>query len=878
MAATSIGYEGGDCYRLATNGKPLTMYDKIWRDHLVHEADGSSSLIYIDRQLVHEVTSPQAFEGLRNAGRKVRRPDCTLATVDHNVPTESRKNFSGAKDFIKERDARNQVVTLEENVIEFGLTYFGMDDKRQGIVHVIGPEQGFTLPGTTLVCGDSHTSTHGAFGALAFGIGTSEVEHVLATQTLPMKQSKNMRVTVMGKLTDGVLSKDVALHIIGLIGTAGGNGSVIEFAGEVFENLSIEARMSVCNMTIEAGARAGMVAPDEKTFAYLKGRPLAPKGADWDKAVIYWKTLRSDEGATFDKDVFIDAADIAPTVTWGTNPEDAIPITGCVPDPTKASDSTKRKGMERSLEYMGLQAGQKMDTIPIQQAFIGSCTNSRIEDLRAAANVARGHKVVNGIRAMVVPGSGLIKQQAEAEGLDKVFKEAGFEWREPGCSMCLGMNPDRVGPQERCASTSNRNFEGRQGQGARTHLMSPSMVAAAAVTGKLTDVRQFMAKFPGTKPAATSAPMDSTPYANTALSLPMYEKPEEASAASKSESSAGMTKFTTLEAVVAAPLRKANVDTDAIIPKQFLKTIKRTGLGTALFFELRYEDDGVTEKADFVLNKEAYRSATVLVAMENFGCGSSREHAPWALNDFGIRCVIAPSFADIFYNNCFKNGMLPIAIPKEQVEKLMCDAEAKLPLTIDLPAQAIRRQSGEAIAFEVDDFRKHCLVNGLDDIGLTLQKKDFITKFEIRRRREFPWLESSSGCGVAEVEVTAKEASSFYANITRGFLTGLPATEDSPARPPASQVLISGTGAAIERSTRVALEVQESGEGTISKITTDLVDVLAGRGRSGVSQVPQVVITLDAPTKAKAVVAAPISDKSGGGCCGGTGTKTATDW
>jgi len=884
----SIGYEGNP------DGKPMTMYDKIWRDHLVHEADGNS-LIYIDRHLIHEVTSPQAFEGLRLAGRKVRRPDCSLATVDHNVPTDSRKNYKDSKDFIKEHDSRNQVVTLEENVAAFGLTFFGLDDKRQGIVHVIGPEQGFTLPGTTLVCGDSHTSTHGAFGALAFGIGTSEVEHVLATQTLPMKASKNMRVTVMGKLADGVLSKDVALHIIGLIGTSGGNGHVVEFAGTVFEKMSMEGRMSVCNMTIEAGARAGMVAPDQTTFDYLKGRSLSPKGADWDKAVAYWKTLKTDAGSVFDKEILIDAIDIAPTVTWGTNPEDTIPITGYVPDPAKATDPTKQKGMERSLEYMGLKAGQKMDEIPVNMVFIGSCTNSRMEDLRVAAKITKGHKVAKGVRALVVPGSGLVKQQAEAEGLDKIFLESGWEWREPGCSMCLGMNPDKVAAQDRCASTSNRNFEGRQGAGSRTHLLSPAMAAAAAITGKLTDCRQYVSSL---VPDAKSAPKALAPtkaYARDPYQLPAADKQEATSAvatgggagASAPAATGGMPKFTVLDAVVAAPLRKANVDTDCIIPKQFLKTIKRTGLGVAAFFELRYEDDGVTERPDFVLNKDAYRKSKILIAMENFGCGSSREHAPWALNDFGIQCVIAPSFADIFFNNCFKNGMLPIPIPKEKVEQLMCDAEANLPITVDLPAQVVKRKNGETIPFEVDSFRKHCLVNGLDDIGLTLQKKDHITKFEARRRTEYCWLESTTaGSGIGEVKITpdrkfakasgGKTQLADYTSEVKGFFAGIAASEDQAARPPVAQVLISGMGAAIEKATKVAFAVQDSGEGTIAKVATELVDEPLKNG--DVVQIPQVVITVDAPLKAKAIIAAPVGEKaaSGGGCCGGK--DKATEW
>jgi len=464
---------------------PKTLFDKIWDAHVVHRQDDGTCLIYIDRHLVHEVTSPQAFEGLRNAKRAVRAPNRTLAVADHNIPTTDRS--AG----IEDEESRIQVEALEKNAAEFGVPYFAMDDKRQGIVHVIGPEQGFTLPGMTIVCGDSHTATHGAFGALAFGIGTSEVEHVLATQTLIQKPAKNMRITVDGALADGVTAKDVILAIIGKIGTAGGTGHVIEFAGSAIRGLSMEGRMTVCNMAIEAGARAGMIAPDETTFAYLQDRPMTPKGEHWDKAVAYWRSLPSDEGARYDSEIAMAAEDIAPTVTWGTSPEDAIAINGVVPDPTKEKDPSKRAKIERAIEYMGLEAGQKLTAIKVDTVFIGSCTNSRIEDLRAAAALADGRTVAAGMRAMVVPGSGLVKEQAEAEGLDKVFIAAGFEWREPGCSMCLAMNADKLTEGERCASTSNRNFEGRQGRGGRTHLVSPQMAVAAAVTGYLTDVRDL---------------------------------------------------------------------------------------------------------------------------------------------------------------------------------------------------------------------------------------------------------------------------------------------------------------------------------------------------------------------------------------------------
>ncbi len=464
---------------------PRTLYQKIWDDHVIEQSDDSTYLIYIDRHLIHEVTSPQAFEGLRMAGRKVRKLENTLAVMDHNVPTTDRSKP------IEEEDSRIQIETLRQNCEEFGVQLFDLLDSRQGIVHIVGPEQGFTQPGMTIVCGDSHTSTHGAFGALAFGIGTSEVEHVLATQTLIQSPAKNMRVTVNGDLPVGVTAKDMILVIIGEMGTAGGTGHVIEYHGDAFKALSMDGRMTVCNMSIEGGARAGLIAPDETTFTYLKGRPMAPKGADWDKAIAYWKTLFSDEDAVYDKEIVIDAATITPTVTWGTTPEDVVSITGKVPAPSDFSDPNKQKSVKRMLEYMGLTAGTKIQDIAIDKVFVGSCTNARIEDLRAVAAIAKGKKVADSVDAMVVPGSGLVKAQAEAEGIADILIEAGFDWREPGCSMCLGMNPDQLEPGERCASTSNRNFEGRQGRGGRTHLVSPAMAAAAAITGKLTDVREL---------------------------------------------------------------------------------------------------------------------------------------------------------------------------------------------------------------------------------------------------------------------------------------------------------------------------------------------------------------------------------------------------
>ncbi len=464
---------------------PRTLYDKIWSDHLVREDEDGSALIYIDRHLIHEVTSPQAFEGLRMAGRKVRCPEKTLAVVDHNIPTLDRSQG------ISDPESALQIETLAKNCADFGVEYFDESDERQGVVHVIGPEQGFTLPGTTIVCGDSHTATHGAFGALAMGIGTSEVEHVLATQTLIGRKEKNMRIVVDGELPDGVGAKDIILSIIGEIGTAGGTGKVIEYAGSAIRSLSMEGRMTVCNMSIEGGARAGMIAPDETTYEYFRGRPRAPQGAEFDSAVEYWKTLCTDDGAEFESEIRLDASKLPPIVTWGTSPENVVSILGQVPDPTKIADEARRRAMQRALAYMDLAPGTNMVDVEIDRAFIGSCTNGRIEDMRAAAAIVAGKKVSDRVNALVVPGSGLVKAQAEAEGLDKIFTTAGFEWREPGCSMCLAMNDDKLKPGERCASTSNRNFEGRQGYRGRTHLVSPAMAAAAAIAGHFVDIRDW---------------------------------------------------------------------------------------------------------------------------------------------------------------------------------------------------------------------------------------------------------------------------------------------------------------------------------------------------------------------------------------------------
>ena len=563
-----------------------------------------------------------------------------------------------------------------------------------------------------------------------------------------------MRIQVDGALPPGVSSKDIILHTIGVIGTAGGTGAVIEFCGSAIRGLSMEARMSICNMSIEAGARAGMVAPDQTTFDYLKGRPLAPKfdSPEWKKAIKYWSSLPSDDGAKYDKEVFIDARYIVPTVSWGTSPQDVVPITGSVPDPEQCETEEKKQSARRALEYMGLKAGTRMEDIEVDKVFIGSCTNSRIEDLRIAADIVKGRKVAPNLkRAMVVPGSGLVKKQAESEGLDKIFTDAGFEWREAGCSMCLGMNPDILSPKERCASTSNRNFEGRQGAGGRTHLMSPSMAAAAAIVGKLADVRKLADNNFTPSKATPKVELDAEhPDPDTdddfdrLMDLPEDNSAPHTNTDTPSGKSAGLPKFTTLKGI-AAPMDRANIDTDAIIPKQFLKTIKRTGLGSALFYAWRFNDDG-TEKPDFVLNKEPFRHAKILVVTgPNFGCGSSREHAPWALLDFGIKCVIAPSYADIFFNNTFKNGMLPLCIPDQaKLQRIAAEAAAGKEIEVDLEKCVVRDAEGKEMAkFQVEEFRRYCLLNGLDDIGLTMQMEDKVKKFETRRTMDTPWLDGS---------------------------------------------------------------------------------------------------------------------------------------
>lgn len=579
-----------------------------------------------------------------------------------------------------------------------------------------------------------------------------------SSQTLPQTKTKNMLIRVDGELGEGVTSKDIILHIIGVIGTGGGTGYTIEFAGSAIEKLSMEARMSISNMAIEAGARAGIIAPDEITFEYLKGRPMCPTGEDWEKAVAYWKSLASDEGASYDKEVIIDAKDIAPTVTWGTSPQDVAPVTGTVPS-SEGKDPARKAAMKRSLEYIGLEENQPLEGVPVDKVFIGSCTNGRIEDLREVAALAMGRKVAEGVDAMVVPGSGLVKKQAEDEGLDKILIEAGFDWREPGCSMCLAMNPDKLKPQERCASTSNRNFEGRQGNGGRTHLMSPAMAAAAAVSGTITDVRKYpFLGDPSADPRAAKT-IKSRVFTTEMLDSPgPIIKPEapylKNAPKTAGVQSAGLPKFESLTGV-AAPLDIQNIDTDMIIPKEFLKTIKRSGLGFAAFAELRYEnpeevatigEEVAKPRADFVLNQEGYKGKTsILIAGDNFGCGSSREHAPWSINDMGIRCIISTSFADIFYNNCFNNGMLPVTLERSQIETLLQDAATPgTEITVDLVNQKVIRPNGEEFTFEIDSFRKHCLVNGLDKIGLTLEKEEKISTFEKARTAQYPWLDGAS--------------------------------------------------------------------------------------------------------------------------------------
>ena len=606
--------------------RPRTLYEKLFDEHVIAERGDGTVLLYVDRHLIHECTSPQAFDGLRRRSCGVRKAKLTLATSDRNVPTTSRKHYKSIGSFIKNEESRRQCLTLERNSSDYGIKYLGLDSDRQGIVHVIGPEQGFTLPGLTVVCGDSHTATNGAFGALAFGIGTTEVEHVLATQALVASRSKNMKIQIDGKLGACVTSKDVILHVINLIGTAGGTGMVIEYAGSAIEDFSMESRMSLCNMSIEAGARAGLVSPDEKTYEYVKGRPLAPESGRWQEALAYWSTLRSDPGAIFNRVVPIDANEISPTVSWGTSPEQVVPISGFVPNPDDFDEPHKQEACRNALQYMALRPGTRMQDIHVDKIFIGSCTNGRIEDLRSAARILKGQKIAPNLKvALAVPGSGMVKRMAESEGLDLVFKRAGFEWREAGCSMCVGLNDDSLLPFERCASTSNRNFEGRQGFGSRTHLMSPQMAAATAIKGRLADVRmQDLSAAPEPGHLAIGLDIDDTKETDEAADQ-FSEEQDQAIDQSIQADHVPSKMFQTFKGLVAT-LDRSNVDTDCIMPKQFCKTTRRSGLGRGLFYNLRYNQHDV-EEPEFVLNKDQYRKAGILlVTGPNFGCGSSREH------------------------------------------------------------------------------------------------------------------------------------------------------------------------------------------------------------------------------------------------------------
>ncbi|KAK2593240.1 3-isopropylmalate dehydratase [Conoideocrella luteorostrata] len=639
-------------------------------------------------------------------------------------------------------EARLQVETLARNAKTHNIPYLGLQSRSQGIVHVIGPELSFTLPGTTVVCGDSHTSTHGALGCLAFGIGTSEVEHVLATQTITTTKWKNLRIWVEGAFAEGVRSKDLSLYIIGQIGTAAGTGAVIEFAGPVVESMTMEARMSLCNMAIETGARAGIIAPDEVTFKYVKGRPLAPENASWEDAVLYFKSLKTEPGAIFDGDFRIDAKDVSPTVTWGTSPEQITPITGFVPHPEDFSDPSKVESCLQALHYMGLEPGTKMTDIKVDKIFIGSCTNARLSDLRSAASILRGRKISPTLKgAYVVPGSGLVKQQAESEGLDQVFKVAGFEWREAGCSLCVGLNEDQLEAYERSASSSNRNFENRQGTAGRTHLMSPAMAAATAIEGKLSDVRNFLPTEYGLINSLPSHPeYVDIKESEEEDSYEVSQKINTSQTIEDDDITAGP--FTSVSSII-APIHRANVDTDCILPKQFCTTILRRGLGDALSYNLRRHSDGKPEES-FILNQAPYNKTRILLCTgSNFGCGSSREHAVWALLDFGIRVVLAPSFADIFFNNSFKNGLLPASVNEKNIAILQKEAEAGRTITVILSSQQILDQNGKEIAmFTVDPRLKRALLEDLDEIGLSLKLNEHISLYEARKMEKWPWLDT----------------------------------------------------------------------------------------------------------------------------------------
>ncbi|KAF4537154.1 Peptidyl-prolyl cis-trans isomerase [Lasiodiplodia theobromae] len=741
-----------------------TLYEKLFEQHVVCQQEDGQYLLYIDRHLIYECTSPQAFDGLRAKNRAVRRPDLSLATTDHTVPTSPRSGCTSTASYIQDADSLTQCLTLSRNARHYRIAHLPLSSARQGIVHVIGPELGFTQPGLTLVCGDSHTSTHGAFGALAFGIGTSEVQHVLATQTLLATKSRTIRINVANRLRPHVAAKDLALAAIrALGGTAGGTGAALEFAGEGVAALDMEQRMALCNMAIEAGARTGLVAPDATTIAYLRWRPgcPAPGTAAWRDACRYWRTLRSDDDAVFDREVHVDAAAVEPMVTWGTSPEHAVPVSAGVVPKEAVDDGSSA----RALEYMGLEPGKRLTDLAVDVVFIGSCTNSRLSDLRAAAGVlrrARSQPAVvapNVRRALVVPGSGAVKRAAEAEGLDQVFLRAGFEWREPGCSMCCGLNGDALRPGERCASTSNRNFENRQGAGGRTHLVSPASAAAAALMGRLCDVREVVAASAGEE-EETAKPVRDIAFQLDWESPSRWEEqvdePQPQGLPSPPSSDAGGVNTFTSITGTPAPLDRANIDTDTILPVNFCKTIQRSGAG--LFHQLRHLPGTTDEDPAFVLNQHQYRSATVLVAGPNFGCGSSREHAVWALQGFGFQCIVAPSFADIFYNNAFKNGLLPVKLPdKHAMALVLAEAKRARPITVDLVRQEIRNEGCNVIAtFDVEKHRKRRLIEGTDDISATLEMEKDISNFERQRAEKLPWIDESVKF-LHDIEGRAKE-------------------------------------------------------------------------------------------------------------------------
>ena len=677
---------------MTENGRPRTLFEKVWDSHIVRDqSHDTPAVLYIDLHLVHEVTSPQAFSMLRERGLVVRRPHQTIGTMDHSTPTTPRNELGIIP--VADAMAARQLETFTKNCDDFGIPMYALGDEHQGIVHVIGPEKGLTQPGMTIVCGDSHTSTHGAFGALAFGIGTSEVGHVLATQTLLQNRPRTMAVNVEGRLGAGVTAKDIILAIIARIGIGGGTGHVFEYRGEAIRDLSMEGRMTVCNMSIEGGARAGMVEPDDTTFEYIRGRQHAPSGAEWDVAIANWRRLPTDDGAVFDKEITLNADQLIPMITYGTNPGMGMPIDSAVPTPEAESDYNKKIALDKALSYMDLQPGQKLLGKSIDVVFIGSCTNSRITDLRQAAEFIEGRKVANSVRMMVVPGSQQVKKQAESEGLDRIFREAGAEWREAGCSMCIAMNGDQLQPGQFAVSTSNRNFEGRQGKGGRTFLASPLTAAASAVAGAVTDPRTMLTW--------------------TELRRSAVEKLKQIHGS-----------------IVSIPVN--DIDTDQIIPARFLKVTDKQGLGQAAFCDWRYLEDGETPDPDFVLNKPEYQGASVLVAGNNFGCGSSREHAPWALLGAGFKAVISTEFADIFRNNALKNGLLPILVDSETQQQLfsLADEDPRTSVSVDVEAQKLTLPDGRAVDFPLDGFSKYCLLNGVDQLGYLLALDDEVQAYE----------------------------------------------------------------------------------------------------------------------------------------------------